>query len=138
MAYTRFASQVLADAAPAAGAAAYAPEFNIGSGTIVRGLWVYTTIGASGFAGTPAAGGRIVVNVYPRGIAASGATSKNFDNDVLFSFEHEVTRDGAYEWADYCEGSLPRYTKVGVVNLTGQNVAASQLDVSLECVKETA
>lgn len=135
--FTRVGSQILADAAPAAGAVSVSPEHDIGDGAIVNGAWIYTTIGASGLAATPTAGGRFVVRLYPRGATASGAGAANHDNDVLYEFEHELTRDGAYEWADFCEGPLPRYTKVGVTNLTDQAVTASQLDVSIEYVAQT-
>lgn len=138
MAYTRVASQIIADAAPTAGSIQLAPENDSGDSTIVDGMWIYTRIGASGLADTPSAGGHIIVNLYPRGAVASGAGAVTHDNDVLHSFTHQVTRDGAYEFADFCSGRLPRYTKVGVLNATGQAFTASQLDVSIEYIKVTA
>lgn len=134
LAYTSFVSQVITKAAPSHNAESTSVEKDLGANTLVQGLWLYTTIAANGLSGSPNAGGRIVVNLYPRGATVSGS---NHSDDVIHSFAHAVTKDGAYSFADYCPGTMPRFIAVGVKNLTGKQVATTGLNLSIECIKTT-
>lgn len=135
MAINRLVSQLITDAAPAAGAAATSGEHDIGDDTLVRGAWLYTTIGATALAAAPSAGNpRIMVSLTPDGTIATGAAHAH---DVKHRFVHSLTGDSAHRFADYVDGVLPRFFKVAVLNLTGVAVTASQLDVTIEYIEET-
>ena len=135
MAIKYVSSALIADAAPTAGSASTSGEHDIGDDTLVRGAWIFTTLGATALAATPTAGKpRFVVKLLPDGIVNTGTAHSD---DVLHQYEHNVTKNAAHRWADFVPGPLPRRFKVSVLNLTGVNVTASQLDVAIEYVKET-
>ena len=126
-------STILTNAEPGAGAEVTGAQHDFGA-ALIRGLWVYTDLGASAFDAAPT-NGLPRIRTTLEAVSSSGGTAS--DRDPPISFEHSTPADDAYHFADYWAGQVPRYVKLTVLNLTNKAVSSNKLSVTVECVKET-
>lgn len=134
MAISHVASTIIATAEPGSANATVSCLHDFGAGR-VDGLWVYTTINASGFRTTPGNGyPAIRVSVLPQASSGAGAATAG---PPEIDFVNPTPTDAGYAFANYWPGQPPRYATVRVQNLTDVDVATDALSVAVEYVKET-
>lgn len=101
-----------------------------GDNALYQQIWLTLDI-ATSWAGTPS--GLMTVQILP--VHTTGGTAYGDQNPLTFSFS--CTANQAYAFP-VPVAQLPRYYKIKVTNSTGQNTAASAVNVRIEYVKVTA